>query len=185
MHPGFAAVALLLLLLHAAGPTVGDALRYERAAIATGQVWRLVTGHFVHFGWPHCLLNVAGLLTLAVILPARLRAWRCCLLLAMAVGVALYAGLPGLQHYAGFSGINYGLAALALLPRVRREPVAALVLLVLVARAAWQAVGGDIADSTWLGAPPVAVAHLAGLCGGAVCGLPALARIVGPATRAR
>jgi len=52
-------------------------LRYERAAIAGGEVWRLVSCHFVHLGWAHCLLNVGGVAALATILPSPLRAWRC------------------------------------------------------------------------------------------------------------
>jgi len=169
MHPGFLAVAVLMLVLQAGGAGVADALRYERAAIASGELWRLVSGHFVHLGWTHCLLNVGGVAALAMILPAPLRAWRCSALLGMFIGLALFAMLPGLNHYAGFSGINYGLAALALLPRARGEAVAALVLAALVARAVWQSLdGGSAADAAWLGAPPLAAAHLAGLAGGAM-----------------
>lgn len=167
MHPGFLAAALLMLALQAGGATVADALRYERAAIASGEVWRLVSGHFVHLGWTHCVLNAGGLIALAAILPASLHAWRCSLLLATFVGLVLFASLPGLQHYAGFSGINYGLAVLALLPRARAEPAASVVLTILVARAIWQWLGGDSAEAAvWLGAPPLAAAHLAGLAAG-------------------
>ena len=115
---------MLLLALQAGGPAVAAALRYERAAIAGGELWRLLSGHFVHLGWAHCLLNAGGLLALAAILPAPLRG-RCCLLLGGAIGIALFATLPDLQRYAGFSGINYGTATLALLPRCRGEAVAA------------------------------------------------------------
>ena len=167
MHPGFLAAALLMLALQSGGATVADALRYERTAIASGEVWRLVSGHFVHFGWTHCLLNVGGVVALAAILPAPLRAWRCCLLLATAIGAILFATLPDLQHYAGFSGINYGLAVLALLPRARGEVIAAIVLATLVGRAFWQWSGGEnLEAASWLGAPPLATAHLAGLAAG-------------------
>ncbi|WP_232346393.1 rhombosortase [Cupriavidus sp. USMAA2-4] len=172
VHPGFLAIAVLLLALQAGGPAVAAALRYERAAIAGGELWRLLSGHFVHLGWAHCLLNAGGLLALAAILPAPLRAGRCCLLLGGAIGIALFAALPDLQRYAGFSGINYGLATLALLPRCRGEAVAALLLAALVARAAWQWLAdGGAADAAWLGAPPLAAAHFAGLAGGAVLAL--------------
>lgn len=170
MHPGFLAIALLMLVLQAGGAGVAEVLRYERAAIAGGEVWRLVSGHFVHLGWAHCLLNVGGVAALATILPAPLRAWRCSLLLGALIGLVLFATLPGLQHYAGFSGVNYGLAALALLPRARGEAVAAIVLATLIGRAVLQWLeigsGGSAADAAWLGAPPLAAAHLAGLVGG-------------------
>jgi len=167
VHPGFLAIALLMLALQAGGATVGDVLRYDRAVITSGEMWRLVSGHFVHLTWAHCLLNVGGLVALAAILPASLRAWRCCVVLATLIGLMLFAALPGLQHYAGFSGINYGLAVLALLPRVRGEPVAAVVLVTLIGRAIWQWLGGVNLDAVaWLGAPPLAAAHVAGLAVG-------------------
>lgn len=169
VHPGFLVAALLMLALQAGGATVVDALRYDRAAITSGEAWRLVSGHFVHFTWTHCLLNVGGLVALAAILPASLRAWRCCVVLAALIGLILFSALPGLQHYAGFSGINYGLAVLVLLPRARGEPIAAAVLVTLVGRAVWQWFGGVNADAVvWLGAPPLAAAHLAGLVVGAL-----------------
>lgn len=169
VHPGFLAIALLMLALQAGGATVGDALRYDRAAITSGEIWRLVSGHFVHLTWTHCLLNVGGLVALAAILPASLRAWRCCVVLAAPIGLMLFAALPGLQYYAGFSGINYGLAVLALLPRARGEAIAAVVLATLVGRAVWQWFGGVNTDAVaWLGAPPLAAAHLAGLVVGAL-----------------
>ncbi|EPX96804.1 MULTISPECIES: rhombosortase [Ralstonia] len=169
VHPGFLAAALLMLVLQARGATVVDALRYDRAAILNGEVWRLVSGHFVHLTWVHCLLNVGGLVALAAILPASLRAWRCCVVLATLIGLMLFAALPGLQYYAGFSGINYGLAALALLPRARGEAIAAVVLATLLGRAVWQWFGGvNVEAVAWLGAPPLAAAHLAGLAVGAL-----------------
>ncbi|HEX7718277.1 MAG TPA: rhomboid family intramembrane serine protease, partial [Woeseiaceae bacterium] len=39
-------------------------LRFERTAIADGEPWRLVTGHFVHLGAAHMLMNAAALLLL-------------------------------------------------------------------------------------------------------------------------
>ncbi|MGM3275770.1 rhombosortase [Ralstonia sp. 24A2] len=156
-----------MLVLQAGGATVVDALRYDRAAILNGEVWRLVSGHFVHLTWVHCLLNVGGLVALAAILPASLCVWRCCVVLATLIGLILFAALPGLQFYAGFSGINYGLAVLALLPRARGEAIAAVVLAALVGRAVWQWFGGVNMDAVaWLGAPPLAAAHLAGLAVG-------------------
>lgn len=179
VHPGCLAIAVLLLALQACGDGASDALRYERAAIAHGQLWRLVTGNLVHFGWPHCLLNVAVLLGLGAILPAPWHALRTCALLSTGIGMALFLTVPGLQHYAGFSGVNYGLAVLALWPRMRDEPVAGVVLAVVVTRVAWQWLGtGTSIDAAWLGAPPLAAAHVAGLCGGAVLAMPGARRIM-------
>ena len=53
------ALALLLAVLQAAGWR--RALEYRRSALLQGQVWRLVTGSFVHLGWDHLLRDLLGL----------------------------------------------------------------------------------------------------------------------------
>lgn len=169
VHPGCLVAAVLMLALQAGSATVLDALRYERASIASGQVWRLVSGQFIHLGWAHCLLNLGGLAMLATILPAAVRVGRCCLALGTLIGLVMFFTMPGLQHYAGFSGILYGLAVVALLPRAPKEPAVAVVLAALAVRALWPWMGGGNADAAaWLGAPPLAAAHLAGLAAGAL-----------------
>ena len=46
----FAAVAVAV-------PAIRPALVYNRSAIAQGELWRIWTGHVVHFGWPHGLAD--------------------------------------------------------------------------------------------------------------------------------
>ena len=60
---------LLLILLTGLNLLVfslggGEYLQYQRHAIEHGQVWRLLTGHWVHLGATHFLLNLFGLLLL-------------------------------------------------------------------------------------------------------------------------
>jgi len=57
--PGAVVVLAGLLLL--AGELGNEWLRFERSAIASGQFWRLLTGHLVHLGVSHYFLNAAGL----------------------------------------------------------------------------------------------------------------------------
>ncbi|WP_423739656.1 rhomboid family intramembrane serine protease [Cupriavidus basilensis] len=66
-----------------------------------GEAWRLLSCHFVHLGWAHCLLNVAGLLMLAAILPARVRAWHVVPPLATMTGLLLVAGEAGAAPLCG------------------------------------------------------------------------------------
>jgi len=63
---GLSLLACLLLLaaLACGGPVLTLALRYERAAIAHGEWWRLATGHWVHLGLRHLLADAAGLVLL-------------------------------------------------------------------------------------------------------------------------
>ena len=38
-----------------------ETFRYDRLQIENGEYWRLLTGHFVHLGPTHLVLNMAGL----------------------------------------------------------------------------------------------------------------------------
>ena len=59
------ATPLVLLALSAAVMGLGEAgfeaLSYQRDRITSGALWRLLSGHWVHLGWAHLLLNLAGL----------------------------------------------------------------------------------------------------------------------------
>src|ERR1700684_4714545 len=61
---------LALLGLTLAGPAWQALLRYDRAGLARGQYWRLVTAHLVHLDLRHACLNGLGL-TLMWALSAR------------------------------------------------------------------------------------------------------------------
>ena len=50
------------MLVHLAADGMLPALRYERAAVLDGEVWRLATGHFVHADLRHLGWNVLGVL---------------------------------------------------------------------------------------------------------------------------
>src|SRR5438876_6738088 len=52
---------VLLLLASLTGEPGRLLLRYDRAALAAGQWWRLVTAHVVHLDVRHTLLNELGL----------------------------------------------------------------------------------------------------------------------------
>ena len=98
-------------------------LIYQRAEIAAGEVWRLWTGHLVHYNPGHLLWD------LAVFLPAGL--WleaikpglthRFYLVAPPAISAALFLGEPGLARYAGLSGVATGLMVLLALIQWRRD----------------------------------------------------------------
>src|SRR5690349_9713127 len=52
---------LALAIPELGGDLVRNALSYDRAALAEGQLWRLLTAHFVHLDAQHALLNGLGL----------------------------------------------------------------------------------------------------------------------------
>ncbi len=103
-----AAAAALLFQLN---PAWRDALLYDRAAVAAGEWWRVWTGHWVHFGWPHFIADTGLLLILGWLLEARhpvFSRWALLLLPAF-ITAALYWLDPTMARYGGLSAVNLGL----------------------------------------------------------------------------
>lgn len=169
-----AAIAGLMLAL-AAVPEASGPLRYDRAAIAAGQWWRLLTGQVVHAGARHAALNIAGLLAVLAAF-GRLAPWRhwavAGLAAALGVGGGLFLLQPGLGWYVGASGWLYGLVAAAgVFAIARRRWVDALAAgAVIAVRVALALLGqgdyspGALAD---IGVPVVEAAHWYGAAAGA------------------
>lgn len=100
------------LLLGALGSWLNPSLQYARSAILHGEVWRVFTGHLVHLGLVHTLLNMSGLVLIVhlfgCLLPVRV--WVCCgLLMALGISVGFLLFNPELSYYAGMSGVLHGL----------------------------------------------------------------------------
>jgi rhomboid family GlyGly-CTERM serine protease len=104
------ALAALFSLL----PDSGAGLAYDRAAIAAGEFWRLVTGHFVHWSPGHLIWDVGTFLVLgaACEMRSRRRFLACVAGSVLVIPVAVWLWLPELRLYAGLSGIDAALFAL-------------------------------------------------------------------------
>lgn len=158
------AIALYLVLGAAPGGWV-----FDREAIAGGEWWRLLTGHWVHSDLQHAAWDIAALLLFGALFEARLQ-WRLPLVLLVAsIGVDawLWWGVPTLRYYCGLSGILNALLVYGLVQlwRESRHPVALLTgvgaaLKIVVEIGAGQAL---LTATAW---PSVPTAHAAGfLCG--------------------
>ncbi|MCC2658447.1 MAG: rrtA [Panacagrimonas sp.] len=169
------AIGLLIVVLAVGGPQVADALAYGRAAIAHGQAWRALSGHFVHLGAMHAALNLGGLVALLLLCPARPRVmeWlRRVVLLALAISALLYAAAPTVDRYVGLSGVLHGLFVLGLVPMARSgDRVAVVALLLLTAKLVLEQVFGSSAqEERWIGGGVVTLAHLFGTLAALVYG---------------
>ncbi len=93
-----------------------ESLIFDRQAIAAGEFWRLITGHFVHCDFEHVMLNLLGLWGMILIFDS---------LSAKTIWISLVAGMvfvdvwiwfkmPELVYYCGLSGIENSLLAVGI-----------------------------------------------------------------------
>jgi rhomboid family GlyGly-CTERM serine protease len=163
------AACALLLAPTLLGEGGRELLRYDRAGLAAGQGWRLITGHWVHLDARHALLNCLGL-ALVWALFARdysPRQWIVIVLASMAaIDAGLWLGDSTIQWYVGSSGVLHGVMAAGALAHLRRgEREGWLLAAILIAKLGYE---------QWIGAlplsgrdPVVVDAHLYGVLGAA------------------
>ena len=122
-------VALLLAgacgALAYAGGRADELLAFNRQGILGGEVWRLWTGHLVHYSTGHAALDIVALLVLAGLAEreAGVRAVAALLAVAMPlISLCLLLAAPDMLLYKGASALAtlFGVACGALL--WRREP---------------------------------------------------------------
>lgn len=151
------------------GSAAADLLRYDRAQIAEGQWWRLLTAHIAHLDPRHAALNMLGLILLWVLFARDWspRQWIVLLLAAaLAVDGGLWFGDPSVCWYLGASGVLHGVMAAGTFAWVRRHPpVAGTMAALLVAKLAWERLAGPL-PLAGRGVPVVVDAHLYGASAG-------------------
>ena len=87
------------------------ALIYDRQAVGQGEWWRIWTGHLVHFGWPHFVVDAGLFLILGRLLERAYPVISRTALVAMPVVIftAITWFDPAMRQYGGLSAINFGL----------------------------------------------------------------------------
>lgn len=168
-------ILFLAMMFEVFGDAARQALSFDRQGLESGEMWRLLSGHFVHLGWYHLMLNLLGLVALQILCPEALRArdwilrvtW-----LAVFISLALYVSAPAVENYVGFSGVLHGLFFLQLVPMARHgDRIAIACLIYLVGKIAWeQFVGAPVSDEQAIGGHVVTVAHLFGTLAALVYG---------------
>ncbi|WP_404364757.1 rhombosortase [Marinobacter sp.] len=170
----YAVVAGLLIAAALVPPTN---LEWSRAGLAEFEVWRLLTGHWVHLGLPHLLLNLAGLLLVALLFRQQppIVSWAVFL---PASQVFISAGLwwltPELEWYRGFSGCLHGLLVFTAIHNLPRERAwCGFILVAVLIKIAWEQIAGVFpGTSALIDGRVITEAHglgaLTGLVGGII-----------------
>jgi rhomboid family GlyGly-CTERM serine protease len=160
-----ALVIPFMVLLQAIGP---EYLRYQHNLVEQGQLWRLLSAHWVHVGWMHLLLNAFGLIIcVSLTHPGWSTARWLLYSVVLGIGIALLLMLnnPEVSDYAGLSGVLFGLYLLAALSLYARDRlIALLIIAVLVIKVAMEQTGFyDFNSGALIGARVIVDAHLYGL----------------------
>ena len=185
-HARLLGIAALMVAIFFLVELVGDGLvaklQFQRHAVSQGEVWRLLTGNFTHFGDYHTWMNAAGLVALVAVLFWYLpTAWFAVgvFIIPLAVGASLLLFATDVEVYRGFSGANYGLLAMGLLLALPQQPkLYILAYGVLLGKILYEQLPGY--DVNYLrgqiGVPVAIEAHLAGFCSGTFIGSAELLR---------
>lgn len=168
-----AVVALLCVLVGAAGAAARELLKYDRLAIADGEYYRLVTAHFTHLGPSHLALNLAGLALIWILVGRNCSPQRWLVVIAVSI-LVISGGFwfidTRMLWYVGLSGILHGLLAAGALKGLTVARTECMVILViLAAKLAWEQMVGALPGTESLSGGEVVVnAHLYGAIGGAI-----------------
>ena len=143
-------------------------LRYQRDWFESREWWRLLTAHWVHVNWVHCLLNAAGLvLCLWIASPQwSISRWFVFQLL-LSLGISLLFSFLNseLEWYVGYSGVLYGIFMLAAFDLYHRDKVVSvmLILSIVIKITIEQSSELDFTTSDIIGSPVIVDAHLYGM----------------------
>jgi rhomboid family GlyGly-CTERM serine protease len=168
---GLLIACALLLLPELGGDPARELLRYDRAGLAAGQWWRLLTGHLVHLDLQHAALNTLGLVLMWALFARDYKTgqWAVILLAAIAaIDAGLWLRDSTVAWYVGSSGALHGVMAAGTLAHLRRGDLDGWVLAAfIVGKLGFEQHAGALPFSE-SGAGVVVDAHLYGAIGGIV-----------------
>lgn len=164
-------ISVVVISLAFGGDSTASLLQFEREAINNGAVWRLLTGNFVHLGWSHALLNLAGLALVWLLFNPHFSqtAWFIifvCSLLGTTLGLFLFN--PELSWYVGLSGCLHGLFIAGCIAEIKIKNRFGYVLLtIFILKILWEQFQGPLpGTSDAAGGNVIVDAHLYGALAG-------------------
>jgi rhomboid family GlyGly-CTERM serine protease len=105
-------VVIVSIILALTEPLSSVWLAYDKQQLVGFQLWRLITGHFLHTNHIHLVLNLAGLTLLWALhghYYQRSQYLIILLLLCLGTSGGIYFFTPQMQWYVGLSGVLHGL----------------------------------------------------------------------------
>ena len=101
--------------------SAGELFQFDRAGLAAGEIWRLVTCHVVHWNAEHIQWDLLMFLVLGAACEIRnpRRMWLCVAAAAASVSLLVMCAFPGIESYRGLSGIDTALFTLLAIDLMR------------------------------------------------------------------
>lgn len=153
-----------------------DLLEFHRNKIATGEIWRIFTGQFVHANPTHLLLNIVGI-GFIWLLHAEHRTQKQYYIhtafLSLWTGLGIWLFVPDIKVYTGLSGLLHGVIVWGAIKDIQVGMRSGILLFIGIwGKLAWEQYSGPSTDVGELIQSRVAIeAHLIGAIGGLVMGL--------------
>jgi rhomboid family GlyGly-CTERM serine protease len=175
------------IVIAAFGQAGTELLKYDRLAIVGGEYWRLLSGHFVHLGPEHLLLNLAGLVLVWLLIGRQYSTSQWFIVTAFSL-VVITLGFwfldTNLLWYVGLSGLLHGLLIAGAISGIKTQPVESVIVLVAVAgKLVYELLVGPLPGSeATAGGAVITNAHLFGAIGGAVIAALLWRRVAAPAS---
>ncbi len=168
-------IAIVAVFAAIMGEVWQQGLRYQNDLFSLNQPWRLLTGHLLHLGWQHLLMNLLGLALVVLVSIERPLSqwWLESLICALGVSFGLYLFSPDIYWYVGLSGVLHGLFAAAIVGRWPQQPrLYSLLLVLLIGKLTFEQVSGGEALTGGLAHGDIVVdAHLYGAISGFIYSL--------------
>lgn len=163
----FILLACLILIIGIFSTELSVFFRYDRNLITEGEIWRMVTGHFVHLTWSHLLMNLAGFALVFAFFGNLLSNYHWAFFTffsSVFISLVLYLTSPNLIWYVGLSGVLHGLLVLGgLYDYAVRRWESILFLSIIFIKLFWEQLYGALPGSEETAGGPVLVdAHLYG-----------------------
>ena len=164
------ATCTVLLLLELGGDAGRALLSYDRAGLAAGQWWRLLTAHVVHLGLEHAALNTLGLVLMWALFARDYRPgqWVSILLASIAaIDAGLWLRDSTVIWYVGSSGALHGVMTAGTLAHLRRRDLDGWILAAfIIVKLTYEQTSGALPLAASDGMGVVVDAHLYGALGG-------------------
>lgn len=169
-----AALGVVVLALALIGDPVKQSLAWTRTGLEQGEWWRLISGHWVHLGFFHAVLNASVLILLTALFGEVFTLVRQGVhaLMGMLVIDAGLWWLGGIEWYVGLSGVLHTMAAAAVVRLIidRHDRLAWLVALFGLSKIIYE---NNFGAMPFSGSTDSVVtdAHLFGVLAGMIFGL--------------